>query len=69
MVEVERRKSRVKIEDNQKRRSNEIYIRWKEMRRQLDKVAEEASQEVEKNWIEQGQFRSNAKPNYLSLTP
>lgn len=51
---MERRKSWLKIQDEQRRRSNEIYIRWKEMRRELDKVAEEASREVEKNWKEQG---------------
>ncbi|KAL4239942.1 negative regulation of phosphatase [Mactra antiquata] len=50
---VQRRLSITKINNAQKRRSNEIYIRWKEMRRQLDQVAEEASKEVEKNWIEQ----------------
>jgi hypothetical protein len=51
---VERRRSYTKINEKQKRRSNEIYIKWKEMRRQLDRVAEEASQEVDKNWREQG---------------
>ncbi|XP_060605822.1 SH2 domain-containing protein 4B-like [Ruditapes philippinarum] len=50
---VERRRSYTKINEKQKRRSNEIYIKWKEMRRQLDRVAEEASQEVDKNWREQ----------------
>lgn len=50
---VERRRSYSKINEKQKRRSNEIYIKWKEMRRQLDRVAEEASKEVEKNWLEQ----------------
>lgn len=54
MAAVERRKSQTKIIESTKRRSNEIYVRWKEMRRQLDKVAEEASKEVDKNWREQG---------------
>ncbi|XP_052235477.1 SH2 domain-containing protein 4A-like [Dreissena polymorpha] len=49
---VERRMSLSKIQDAEKRRSNEIYIRWKEMRRQLDQVAEETSHEVDKNWRE-----------------
>ncbi|WAQ97165.1 SH24B-like protein [Mya arenaria] len=56
---VERRRSLTKIEDKEKRRSNEIYIRWKEMRRQLDMVAEEASKEVDKNWREQEENRQS----------
>jgi len=56
---VEKRKSLIKIQDVKNRRSNEIYIRWKEMRRELDKVAEEASREVDKNWKEQGRNTSS----------
>ena len=51
---MERRKSAVLLDNVKKRRSDELYIRWKEMRRNLDKVAEESSKELEKNWREQG---------------
>ncbi|XP_033754075.1 SH2 domain-containing protein 4B-like isoform X2 [Pecten maximus] len=46
----ERRVSMEKVEKAKRRRSNELYVRWKEMRRQIEKTAEEESQEVEDNW-------------------
>ena len=42
------------MDNVKKRRSDELYTRWKEMRRTLDKVAEESNKELEKNWREQG---------------
>ncbi|KAL5018238.1 hypothetical protein ScPMuIL_003960 [Solemya velum] len=35
------------------RRSGEIYIQWKKMRLQMEKMAEEGSKEVEDNWKKQ----------------
>lgn len=46
----ERRVSMEKVEKAKRRRSNELYVRWKEMRRQIEKSAEEESKEVEDNW-------------------
>ncbi|XP_060071775.1 SH2 domain-containing protein 4B-like isoform X2 [Ylistrum balloti] len=46
----ERRVSMEKVEKAKRRRSNELYVRWKEMRRQIEKTAEEESKEVEDNW-------------------
>ncbi|XP_021358821.1 SH2 domain-containing protein 4B-like isoform X3 [Mizuhopecten yessoensis] len=46
----ERRVSMEKVEKAKRRRSNELYVRWKEMRRQIEQTAEEESQEVEDNW-------------------
>lgn len=50
---VERRKTLQHVDNMKKRRSDELYIKWKEMKRNLDKVAEESSKELEKNFREQ----------------
>ena len=54
IANVERRKTLQHMDNVKKRRSDELYIKWKEMRRNLDKVAEESSKELEKNFREQG---------------
>lgn len=53
IANVERRKTLQHVDNVKKRRSDELYTKWKEMRRNLDRVAEETSLELEKNWREQ----------------
>lgn len=53
IANVERRKTLQHMDNVKKRRSDELYIKWKEMRKNLDKVAEESSKELEKNFREQ----------------
>jgi len=49
-----------KVENATRRRSNELYTLWKEMRKQIEKSAEEGIKEVDKNWQEQGETEVHA---------
>ena len=54
IANVERRKTSQKVDNVKKRRSDELYMKWKQMKKIREKVAEESSKEMEKNWREQG---------------
>ena len=44
------------MEIEKKRRSSEIYVKWKVQRQELEKQVEKGSKEVEESWKVQGQW-------------
>ncbi|XP_071130132.1 SH2 domain-containing protein 4B-like isoform X1 [Mytilus edulis] len=64
---VERRKSMERVETNKKRRSSELYMKWKHMRDSIDKQALETSKEVEPIWKEQEKRAKDAEVQMRQL--
>lgn len=64
---LERRKSMERVETNKKRRSSELYMKWKNMRDSIDKQALETSKEVEPIWKEQEKRAKDAEVQMRQL--
>ncbi|XP_052068910.1 SH2 domain-containing protein 4B-like isoform X4 [Mytilus californianus] len=64
---LERRKSMERVETNKKRRSSELYMKWKHMRDSIDKQALETSKEVEPIWKEQEKRAKDAEVQMRQL--